>query len=374
MKMRLLAGVFGMVLAAAAARAEVKAPSSGKVIEVAFAVDATGSMSNLIEGAKRKIWSIATTIADANPDAELRIALVAYRDVGDEFVTKSFDLTPDIQAIYGHLLSLKAAGGGDWPESVNEALDNTVTKLSWTQGPAAQRIIFLVGDAPPHMDYKQDRKYPEIVADAVSRGIIINAVQAGGARDTERVWREIAQRASGKYIPIPQDGGKVVVIETPYDEEIIILQERINGTIIPYGDQKRRDFIRQKAEQVRAAPKSSASDLAGYINRKSGKAEAVTGEGDLVADIKQGRSRLDTVKDEDLPEKMRGMSQEQRKSYVSEQETRRAEFTRQMSELVAKREAFTASKRAEMAKAEPGKARDAFDEVVSETLRKQIRK
>jgi hypothetical protein len=73
-----------------------KAIAIKPVVEVAFVLDTTGSMGPLIEGAKRKIWSIATAIVDANPDAEIRMGLVAYRDIGDEYVTKKFDLTTDI--------------------------------------------------------------------------------------------------------------------------------------------------------------------------------------------------------------------------------------------------------------------------------------
>ncbi len=81
-------------------------------VEVAFVLDTTGSMGGLLEGAKRKIWSIATSVVDTNPDADIRIGLVAYRDIGDEYVTKTFDLTTDIQDIYANLLELKARGGG----------------------------------------------------------------------------------------------------------------------------------------------------------------------------------------------------------------------------------------------------------------------
>ena len=156
-------------------------------------LDTTGSMGPLIEGAKRKIWSIATV--DRRSPSQCRDPHGPRRlsRIGDEYVTKTFKLTTDIQDLYANLLELKARGGGDWPESVNEALFVAVTKLSWTQGPEARRIMFLVGDAPPHMDYAQDTKYPEVLRMARERGITVNAVQAGGARDTERVWREIAQ-------------------------------------------------------------------------------------------------------------------------------------------------------------------------------------
>ncbi len=81
------------------------------VVEVGFVLDTTGSMGPLIEDAKRKIWSIATAIVDANPDAEIRMGLVAYRDIGDEYVTKKFELTTDIQDLYAHLLELRARLG-----------------------------------------------------------------------------------------------------------------------------------------------------------------------------------------------------------------------------------------------------------------------
>src|SRR4029079_12648433 len=64
------------------------APATARpTVEVAFVLDTTGSMAQLIEGAKRKIWSIATTIVDTNPDADIRMGLVAYRDLGDDYVT-----------------------------------------------------------------------------------------------------------------------------------------------------------------------------------------------------------------------------------------------------------------------------------------------
>ena len=269
-------------------------PLAKPVVEVAFVLDTTGSMASLIEGAKRKIWSIATTIVDENPGAEIRMGLVAYRDIGDEYVTRRVELTTDIQDLYARLLELRARGGGDWPESVNEALHEGITKLVWTQGPDVSRIVFLVGDAPPHMDYAQDVKYPDALKIARERDIVVNAVQAGEARDTMRVWREIAQMGNGVYIPIPQDGGKVVVIETPFDIEIIELQERLNGTVLPYGPRYKRSSVEQKTRQASAAPAPMAADMAGYLNKRarqapSGSAEAITGDGDLVADVSAGR-------------------------------------------------------------------------------------
>ena len=346
--------------------------SARPVVEVAFVLDTTGSMGPLIEGAKRKIWSIATAIVDANPNAEVRIGLVAYRDIGDEYVTKTFDLTADIQDLYANLLELKARGGGDWPESVNEALHTAVTKLKWSQGPESDRILFLVGDAPPHMDYAQDVKYPEVIRMARERGITVNAVQAGRARDTERVWIEIAQLGNGRFIPIPQDGGHLVVIETPWDTEILELQGGINGTVIPYGPRHKRSKVEDKVNQLAAAPRPVASEMAGYLSKYAARTpgEAITGAGDLVADVTAGRMKLSSVQNDDLPDKVRSMKPAERQALIDQQMAKRKALNERLSALVKKRDQYVVEQR----KKAPTRVADSFDRAVEETLKAQIKR
>lgn len=343
-------------------------------VEVAFVLDTTGSMGGLLEGAKRKIWSIATSVVDTNPGADIRIGLVAYRDIGDEYVTRTFDLTTDIQDIYANLLELKARGGGDWPESVNEALDVAVNKLQWTKGEDTRRIVFLVGDAPPHMDYAQDTKYPKTLAVAKQHDIVVNAVLAGGAHDTERVWQDIAQLGDGRFIPIPQDGGDLVVIETPYDDDIIILQKEINGTVIPYGSPKLQKRVEEKTRQlsqVAAAAPSSASDMASYLNKRSKASwEAVTGDGDLVSAVASGRTTIESVKDDELPETLRKLTPEQRRAEINKQAETRKSLNEKLAALVQKRDAFVADKKRNAA---PVKT-SSFDRAVEDTLRAQTKR
>jgi uncharacterized protein YegL len=366
---RALAFAFATLPLSAAFSAAVAKPS----VEVAFVLDTTGSMGGLIEGAKRKIWSIATAIVDSNPDADIRMGLVAYRDIGDEYVTRTFDLTTDIQDLYANLLELKARGGGDWPESVNEALDVAVNKLRWTPAGDVRRIVFLVGDAPPHMDYAQDTKYPVTLAVAKQKDIIINAVLAGNAQDTARVWRDIAQNGNGRFIPIPQDGGQVVVIETPYDGDIIILQNEINGTVIPYGPralQKRTEDKTRQLSQVAAAAPAQASEMASYLNKRAkASSEAVTGDGDLVSDVAAGRQKLAALKDDELPDNLRTLKPEQRMDELNKQMQQRKTLNEKLAALVAKRDRFVAEQRDKA----PPKA-SSFDRVVEDTLKAQIRR
>lgn len=216
------------LLIASAALAETKMPNENKKprIEVCFVLDTTGSMGGLIEGAKQKIWSIANDMISAKPTPELKIGLVGYRDRGDEYIVKSFPMTDDIDAMYGHLRAFEAGGGGDMPESVNEALDEAINKMKWSNDRDVLKIVFLVGDAPPHMDYADGPKYPDLCRAAAKKDLIINTVQCGGITETTPIWKEIAKMSEGSYAAIAQSGN-MEMVSTPMDEKLGELNKRM---------------------------------------------------------------------------------------------------------------------------------------------------
>jgi hypothetical protein len=224
------------------------------------------------------------------------------------------------------------------------------------------------------MDYAQDIKYPEVMRLAAARGIKVNAVQAGAARDTERVWRAIAQMGHGEYIPIPQDGGKVAVIETPYDREINELQGRINHTVVPYGSQTQQRMIRERVELQAAAPPSVATDAAAYMAKRAARpgsgraADALTGAGDLVGDVAAGRQSLSGLRDNDLPDELRRMSPAERQSHLERRMQERRALNERLAEVVRQRDRHIADARSQ----EPRPAADSFDRAVERTLRAQI--
>ncbi|MBG1230921.1 vWA domain-containing protein [Aestuariivirga litoralis] len=345
---------------------QAQASAGYKRVEVAFVLDSTGSMGDLIEGAKRKIWSIAGSIVDANPQADISMALVTYRDRDDEYVVKTTPLSEDVQGLYGKLLKVEADGGGDTPESVNEALDKAINSLQWTSGPDTRRIVFLVGDAPPHMDYNET-KYPAILKEAAQKKIIVNAVEAGDAEDTMQVWKDIAQLGGGRYIPIPQDGGAVVIIETPYDAEILHLQRELDGSVVPYGSQAQKAEITGKMGEKAAAAPSVALDSSSFYAKRS-KKEVVTGAGDYVADAMSGGLATSTMADKDLPDELKGKSVAEREAWTKAKVAERGALQDKIAGLVAKRDAFVTGEKSKQPKA----ARDSFDAVVEDTLKTQL--
>src|SRR5262245_10056690 len=110
----LLLTALALTWAGASTAQEAAQPAAQPQVEVVFCLDTTGSMGCLINAAKQKIWAISNQIAAGKPTPRLKVGLVAYRDRGDAYVTKVFDLTDDLDAIHSHLMSFKAQGGGDF--------------------------------------------------------------------------------------------------------------------------------------------------------------------------------------------------------------------------------------------------------------------
>ena len=340
-------------------------------IDVVFVLDTTGSMGGLIEGAKQKIWEIANRIATAQPHPVIRMGLVAYRDRGDEYVTKLTALTTDLDAVYSGLMGLAAGGGGDGPESVNQALNEALTKFEWDAGEKTLRLIYLVGDAPPHMDYSQDQLYSETCERAAKAGVIVNTVQCGGDPETARVWQEIARSAEGNYVAIEQKGG-VVAIATPFDAEIAELGRKIDATVIGYGTKESQMEQAQRMSEsgrlAAGAPSAAKADRAVFKSGAAGEG-AVGGRQELVNDLKAGKVQVRELKDEELPPEMQKLSVEEREKYVMEKAKEREAIQKHIVDLNVKRQKFMDEERAKL-----GVKTDSFDAAVFRALREQAQK
>ncbi len=355
------------VLALVAGAARVQAAEQPRV-EVAFVLDSTGSMGGLIEGAKRKIWAIANSIIAEKPTPVVKIGLLSYRDRGDEYVTRRFDLTDDIDAVFRNLQSFAADGGGDDEESVNQALDEAVHRMSWSKESGVLRIVFLVGDYPPHMDYRGDVKYTQSCRDAAANGIIINTVQCGDVATTTPVWREIARLAEGSYVALEQTGN-MTDLSTPFDVEIGRLNVELNATVVVYGEREMQELSRQKMETAGAAPAAVAADRAAYNLASGGK--AIQGRGDLVADAREGTIDPAELAPSLLPPEMQRMTPAQRKAYLAQQGDRRDALNRRLDELTRKRAAFLEQEQERLAAAGGD---DAFDTRVAAIIAEQVRR
>ncbi|HON89539.1 MAG TPA: VWA domain-containing protein [Spirochaetales bacterium] len=168
-------------------------------LDIVFVMDTTGSMGEEIERLRATIQIINDNIITLKPRPAVRFGMVLYRDKTDEYVTKVVPLTDNLDQFEKELATVKAGGGGDRPEDLESALDDTLNKLNWnTDG---IRLAFIITDAEAHLDYGKTYTYIDAARDAKNRGIKLYTIGTGGLPlEGEYLLRQISQISNARYI------------------------------------------------------------------------------------------------------------------------------------------------------------------------------
>lgn len=168
-------------------------------LDIVFVLDTTGSMGEEIQRLKTTIDIMHLNVTSFSSRPRVRFGMVLYKDKGDEYRTKVIPLTSNIDKFKEKLDKVSAAGGGDFPEDLQEALKDTLTKLRWrNQG---IRLAFIITDAPPHLDYNQNFTYIKASQSARKKAIKLFSIGTGGLPlQGEYILRQIAQYTYANYI------------------------------------------------------------------------------------------------------------------------------------------------------------------------------
>jgi hypothetical protein len=171
--------------------------------DLAIVIDTTGSMSDEIDFLKAELRAILADLRRGHPGLDVRLALVAYRDLGDEYVVRTYDFTGEEERMQAGLAAQIASGGGDYPEAMDQAMASALA-LGWR--PEAVHSLLLVADAPPH-DENIARTWAAAEAARAAR-IQIVPVAASGVGDTaEYVMRAMAAATQSRYLFLTDDSG-----------------------------------------------------------------------------------------------------------------------------------------------------------------------
>lgn len=182
--------------------AEAKEP----MLEIMFVIDTTGSMGDEIKYLKSEIKDVIEKVsADAN--LVVSLALLLYRDLGDNYITQYYGFTNDISAQTAVLGTVSADGGGDFPEAVDIALSEA-TEKEWSTDRNITRLIIHVLDAPPHDGQSNKELYAASIFKAAEMGIrIIPVASSGVDKLTEYLLRSEALFTGGTYVFLTGDSG-----------------------------------------------------------------------------------------------------------------------------------------------------------------------
>lgn len=169
-------------------------------IDVAFAIDTTGSMGGYIDQVRAAAVALFGKLKSGGADA--RVGLVDYKDAEYDPYDAQVDLpfTADANAFSTALNGLSAQGGGDTPEYVLSGIQKAIDGLSWRNG--AKKIIVVLGDA--------SGKDPEPVGGLTSAKVLQAAYNLDPAQvypvvlsgDATDFMQKLANGSAGTLFPV----------------------------------------------------------------------------------------------------------------------------------------------------------------------------
>ena len=351
-----------LVVAMSATNAVYAKSQVTRQVDVVIALDISGSMSGLIESAKQRLWDIVNELGRAQPQPELRLAILSFGrpSYGAEtgFVKIDLPFTSDLDAVNETLFAFGTDGGDEY---VARVVNTSVNELTWSSDPDALRILFVAGNEAA----TQDPQISVQLATQAARnaGIIINTIYCGS--DNDRIaagWRDVAALTNGLYASIDQNSAAVANISSPMDRQLAELNQELNETYLAYGVAGQRRRANQLEQDANAEAMSSTA-MASRVVTKAGRLYD-NSQWDLV-DALEGGTRLEEIETEELPNEMQTMSDEERRAYVSDQAKKREALQAQINELDKERRDYIEKERSSRAQTQD----KGLDEVMQRGLR-----
>ena len=209
-------------------------------VDIFFMVDATGSMSDEIRYLQVELDDIIKKIYKRQSELQLRMGCLVYRDHGDEYLTRKSSLSSDISETLHFLQAQSANGGGDYPEAVDVALEESVANEDWDDE-ALARILFIVLDAPSHTQPEVITRLNAQLRLTAEKGIRIVPIACSDIKkDGEYLMRTFALATNGTYLFLTDDSG--------------VGNEHIKPTTDKYDVEKLNDAIVRIVKQYTQMP------------------------------------------------------------------------------------------------------------------------
>jgi hypothetical protein len=318
-------------------------PSKDQTIMLALLLDTSNSMDGLIDQAKSQLWKIVNELAAAKCNdgsrPNIKIALYEYGNdnlpASEGYIRQVNGLTDDLDLISEKLFALSTNGGAEFCGYV---IKTSLSQLAWSASKADLKMIFIAGNEP----FTQGGvPFREACALAKEKGVVVNTIFCGSYNEgLSTNWKSGADITGGTYMSIEQDR-KTVYIPTPYDDRIDGMNDRLNSTYVYYGVTGAYKKENQVSQDKNAESYSRENKVERAVSKSSHAYKNSTW--DLVDATKDNEKVLLETKEEDLPKEMKGMTMEQRKTYVKQKSEERKTIQLEIQSLNKKRLEYIAS-------------------------------
>ena len=327
-------------------QSESNVKPESNLVQLAILLDTSNSMDGLIDQAKTQLWKIVNEMSRSKRNGEsidLYVALYEYGNDNlsseEEYVRLVTQLTNDLDKISEELFKLKTNGGSEFCGTV---ISEAIKDLKWTKDMDNYKVMFIAGNEPftqGSVDYKIACK------DAISKGIIINTIYCGSYDEgLQTNWKDGADLADGSYINIDQNQ-EIVHIDTPFDDELVKLGQKINETYIAYGYDGDELKQRQKEQDDNASNLAPSVMVERSVTKGSGQYKNESW--DLVDAKANGSVDIEEIPKDQLPEEMQDMSIEERKTFIDKKAKEREDYQNQINDFDKQRRNYIDQKIAE---------------------------
>lgn len=325
------------------------APPDGqkKKIKIALLLDTSNSMDGLINQAKSQLWKLVNELAAAKCDNEkpsLEIALYEYGNDGlpaaKGHIRQVSGFTSDLDLISEKLFSLTTNGGNEY---CGQVINTSLNELDWKGDDGDLRIIFIAGNEP----FTQGSVTPQTAcANAKEKDVVINTIHCGSFEEgLSTGWKNGATCSGGEYMSI-EHNRQTVYIDSPYDNELSTLNNKLNDTYVSYGTQGEMKKANQAAQDNNAGAYGAANKAERIASKTS---SFYSNESwDLVDASKKKDFDVKKIKEDELPAQLKGKSAVEKEKYVAEKSAEREKIKSQIAELNKKRTQFIAEKQKNM--------------------------
>lgn len=343
-----LAGLFSLSTAAAPTfhelprtQHEVTPPVKQPVIKVALLLDTSNSMDGLIDQAKSQLWQIVNELSYArcrHEEPNLEIALYEYGNdnlaAGNGYIRKVLAFTPDLDDVSKELFALRTNGGSEYCGTVITA---ALSELDWGNDADDLKMVFIAGNEP----FTQGKiDYRDASLQAREKDIVVNTIFCGNhEQGIHTQWKDGADLAYGDYMSIDHNK-ETVHIATPYDDLILQLNIKLNGTYVPYGYRGQEKAEVQMAQDQNAQSSGKGSAVGRTVTKSSKFYK--NSSWDLVDAVEEETVELEELIEQEvsLPKELQGKSAREIQAYVESKLKERKKIQEEIAQLSEQRRTF----------------------------------
>lgn len=334
-------------------------------IKVALLLDTSNSMDGLIDQAKAQLWEIVNELSYAkceNDAPNLQIALYEYGNdrlpEEEGFIRQVLAFSDDLDDISKALFALTTNGGSEY---CGQVIQTSLNQLNWGNNPDDLKLIFIAGNEP----FTQGKvNYKDASVNAKEKDVTVNTIFCGDYNQgISSYWKSGADLTQGDYMAINHNKA-TVHIASPYDEQILQLNIKLNKTYVGYGKYGRNKKMMQAEQDMNASGYSKANAVSRSVSKSSHLYK--NSKWDLVDAVEDKVVDLEDIEKEVLPDSLKNKSTEELRAYISELQKERETIQKQIQELNKKRKIYITEKQ--------GKTENGLENAMTKAIKTQAKK